>query len=537
MKSISQALLWEMSRHWYWLVIGFFAAALFPFLSFFSLRSLGIPPDSPEMIRIHAFLMPFHFLIFFFCVIGTQGPIQRLYGYPLSNATIACWNMFSGIGMMFSGVALTLLWFNMQFQANWSVLAPALYFTMAFSLLQPYTRMAHKTIFTILVTLILVILLAIGFVTRYEATSKNPIPWEQPTSIEVLVMIGLTIVSAMGLVKTIAIDRHGEDKVDRIAEQLIAWHNYLWSFWSFEKASTEKLQGSVSAHLWYLWRIQGRSYPILIAGMLIVGSIVCVTQDDVGLSQFKPDPLLRIEPIMALWWMTLLAAAFGTGFGMLNADAATLIRRKKTVEESLRDFNLFRMGAFQSSLPISNEQLARAIFLTAAKGSLVAAALSLLAFVVISIFKIDLISGLWRSSFAGWYWLGLLFLPWAAMGCSATVCLFGRVRIIAVATAALVGIIVLVAIPETQERCILFLAIASIVAVMAASAVGVRIGALSARTIGVASAGWVSMISLIYACCPIEISTWTMSWMILLATVAILPISVMPVAIAFNRHR
>ena len=33
MKSISQALLWEMSRHWYWLVIGFFAAALFPFFS------------------------------------------------------------------------------------------------------------------------------------------------------------------------------------------------------------------------------------------------------------------------------------------------------------------------------------------------------------------------------------------------------------------------------------------------------------------------------------------------------------------------
>jgi hypothetical protein len=27
MKSMSQALLWEMSRHWYWLVIGFFAAA------------------------------------------------------------------------------------------------------------------------------------------------------------------------------------------------------------------------------------------------------------------------------------------------------------------------------------------------------------------------------------------------------------------------------------------------------------------------------------------------------------------------------
>jgi hypothetical protein len=207
MKSMSQALLWEMSRHWYWLVIGFFAAALFPFLSLFSLRSLGIPPESPEMIRIHAFLMTFHFLIFFFGVIGTQGPIQRLYGYPLSNATIACWSMFSGIGLMFSGVAIMLLWFNVQFQASWPVLGTAL----------------------------------------------------------------------------------------------------------------------------------------------------------------------------------------------------------------------------------------------------IAIAMSLFTFVVISIVKIDLVSGLWQSSFAGWYWLGLFFIPWAAMGCSVTVCLFGRVPLVVAVVAALVGIIVLVAIASMVQ--------------------------------------------------------------------------------------
>jgi hypothetical protein len=66
--------------------------------------------------------------------------------------------------------------------------------------------------------------------------------------------------------------------------------------------------------------------------------------------------------------------------------------------------------------------------------------------VVISIVKIDLVSGLWQSSFAGWYWLGLFFIPWAAMGCSATVCLFGRVPLVVAVVAALVGIIVLVAI-------------------------------------------------------------------------------------------
>jgi hypothetical protein len=443
--------------------------------------------------------------------------------------------MFSGISLMFFGVAITLVWFNMQFQANWPVLGPALYFTMAFSLLQPFARVSHKTVFTLIAIFVLVIALAIGFVTRYAATSKNPILWEQPTSIEVLIMVGLTIISSIALVKTIALDRHGEDKVDPIAQQIIAFQKYLWSFWSSDKASPQKFDGSVNAYIWYLWKTQGRSYPIIVIGMLAVGTVL--TQGDVAMTEFKPDPRMRLEPIMALWWMTLFGAAFGIGLGMLNPDAATLMRRKKTVEESLRDFHLFRMGAFQSSLPMNYEQLSRAILLTAAKGSLIAIALSLFTFVVISIVKIDLVSGLWQSSFAGWYWLGLFFIPWAAMGCSATVCLFGRVPLVVAVTAALVGVIVLVAIPSTQAWCILSVSIASVLVVLAALAIGLRNGQLSARTVAAAVAGWIALLVLSCLSAPMELTNWILSWLVLLATVAILPIIVMPVAIAFNRHR
>jgi hypothetical protein len=83
--------------------------------------------------------------------------------------------------------------------------------------------------------------------------------------------------------------------------------------------------------------------------------------------------------------------------------------------------------------------------------ALIAIAMSLFTFVVISIVKIDLVSGLWQSSFAGWYWLGLFFIPWAAMGCSVTVCLFGRVPLVVSVVAALVGIIVLVAIASMVQ--------------------------------------------------------------------------------------
>ncbi|MCU0710147.1 MAG: hypothetical protein MUF23_17865, partial [Pirellula sp.] len=80
MRSITQAMLWESSRHWYWLAIGFVLGALFPFLSLLSLRSLGMPPDAPELIRLQTFLFPFHCLLLTLGVIGMQGPPQRLYG-------------------------------------------------------------------------------------------------------------------------------------------------------------------------------------------------------------------------------------------------------------------------------------------------------------------------------------------------------------------------------------------------------------------------------------------------------------------------
>lgn len=146
-------------------------------------------------------------------------------------------------------------------------------------------------------------------------------------------------------------------------------------------------------------------------------------------------------------------------------------------------------------------------------------------------------AGLWQSSFAGWYWLGLLFIPWAAMGCSATVCLFGRVQFVVAVTAALVGVIVLVTIPTTQEWCSLFLAIASVLAVLATLVIGHRNGQLSARTIAAAIAGWISLFFLSCLFAPLELTSWILSWLVLLTTVAILPITLMPIAIAFNRHR
>jgi hypothetical protein len=169
--------------------------------------------------------------------------------------------------------------------------------------------------------------------------------------------------------------------------------------------------------------------------------------------------------------------------------------------------------------------------------ALIAIAMSLFTFVVISIVKIDLVSGLWQSSFAGWYWLGLFFIPWAAMGCSVTVCLFGRVPLVVAVTAALVGVIVLVAIPSTQAWCILSVSIASVLVVLAALAIGCRNGLLSTETITAAVAGWISLLVLSCLSSPMELTNWIVSWLVLLATVAILPIIVMPVAIAFNRHR
>jgi len=97
---------------------------------------------------------------------------------------------------------------------------------------------------------------------------------------------------------------------------------------------------------------------------LLVGSILFFPFLDLGAVPSEQDPLL----IITIAWMILFAVPVGLGLGMMNP------------EESLRNGDISKMGSFLSSLPISNEQISRAILMTAAKVSLISVAMSLVTF-------------------------------------------------------------------------------------------------------------------------------------------------------------
>ncbi len=106
--------------------------------------------------------MPFSFWALFLGVVGTQGPVRRLYSYPLSDSAIALWHMLTGIVMISAGCSRINLWLNLQFRTGWPILGPTLYFAMAFAVLQPYSRISYKTVSTIVTIPVVVLILIFG---------------------------------------------------------------------------------------------------------------------------------------------------------------------------------------------------------------------------------------------------------------------------------------------------------------------------------------------------------------------------------------
>jgi hypothetical protein len=390
---------------------------------------------------------------------------------------------------------------------------------------------SHKTFFLVVGAAGIVILLVIGFVALNNGLSKTPQLWMQLTVTQVLAMIGIGILSMFLFVQSVAIDRHGEDRKDYFVMGLKKLQNGLW----VETNRDQTFANGTAAHSWSLWKTHHQVYALASILFFIAGGIIYCWLPD-SYEPFKPDPRLRLELITALTWQTFLAFVFGLVLGMLNADSSNS-RRAMALEESIRDVNSFKMGSFLSALPMSNEQLARTILLTSARVSLIVALALLLVLAILSIVKADLISGLWRSSYAGWYWLALILLPWSVMTSGATMCLFGRARLYFAAILTLVGWIVLISLPIPQVWTVFVSAMLAISAAVGSSLLGLKRRCTSPSTIAVAWSAWLVLGAVIGFASPIPLSAWSMSWIALLTTMAILPCLLMPVAISFNRCR
>lgn len=542
--TLLRTFIWEMSMKWHLLLLGFLGGVLPLLLFLWLLTSVGLPVQSPEFIRTHTFLMPFSFLALFLGIVGIQGPVRRLYSYPISDSAIASWHMLTGISMIAAGCSLIILGLNYQFHADWPILGPTLYFAMAFAVLQPCSRIAYKTVSTIVAIPFVALILVLGFLSRYSAMKSQPKLWSEISLFEFGVLATVTLGAMILFHRSVKLDRHNLGTSDLVIDlwmKVESWiRNRLPKFGFIRSA----FRDGFAAHRWLLWR-QNQSLFYL---NLLFAFVACVLYATTA----EPEPKLVKSQFLfsGIHWFpiilsTMLALIMGIGLSSYNTDS-TPSRDKVTFEEKLQSMNFLIMGSFFSTLPISNTRLSNAILLTALRGVLMSFALTLLAAGVLYLLGMDLISEIWSSGLLGLYGLVLIALPWSAVGVTATVCLIGRNKLLIAYWFSLIAGIALIGLPFTRPFTILALGLGAtatnLLLVSRRNAIrkgqtGKPCATEDSRQLGLAMAIWLILLAISWQMPSLKSAASFGSAFVLLSSASVLPLIAMPLAISLNRTR
>ena len=119
MRSMPQALVWEMFSHGRWSLPGFFLLGnAIPLLTYSALSRIGIDANDPAFITLQFSFLPLVIFQFAVGIVVAQGPMARLYAAPISANSIVAWHMFSG-GILLALETAAAAWlYNWLFDVN-----------------------------------------------------------------------------------------------------------------------------------------------------------------------------------------------------------------------------------------------------------------------------------------------------------------------------------------------------------------------------------------------------------------------------------
>lgn len=542
--NLVRAFLWEMSKKWHLLLLGFLGGILPLFLFLWLLTSVGLPILSPEFIRTYTFLMPFSFLALFLGIAGIQGPVRRLYSYPISDSAIALWHMLSGIAIITVSCGLIIQGLNFVFQAGWPIMGPSLYFAMAFAVMQPCTRIAYKTVSTIVTIPAVALILILGFLSRYSAARSQPTLWSELSLIEVCIFAVVTVGAVLLFNRSIKLDRHNIGRSDPLVDLWIRAETWMSNRLTRSRFSSSDLRNGFAAQCWYLWRLN-RSVFYLNAIILLLAGIFFATTAIRGATSVESSFVFNGVHGFPLILSTLLAAAMGIGLGSSNTDSSPY-RDKVTFEEKLQSLNLVTIGAFLSTLPISNTRLSNAVLLTAFRGVLSSAILTLIAAGTLYFVGIDLITDVWNAGQLGLYLFAILTLPWSAAGLTSTVCLCGRNYLLIVFWFSLIAGIALLGLPVTRPYTMLAMACGAtctnvVLLIKRIARIKSQFSQRHATEdrwqVGFAIVLWIVLLAISWQMPFLRSAEFFGAGSVLLPSICVLPIIAMPLAIRVNRTR
>jgi hypothetical protein len=361
-------MLWQFSRWNLWLMpaqlvfVGFVPCFLFAALWHV------LPVDSrtpifyqePSLITIHVFFLIASAFGFAEAALRLQGKMTRLYTAPISTASLVAWFTVPACILVGLETAILLWVSNRLFQTPFPIVGPALFAAaLTTSLRLLFHPQATKSWLCLSFVIGLGSMQSLWLCSQYGGLPRMKYYWKDLTSLDVLVLIGFSLIAYAGTVWWVAQDRCGE--AGRAFQWRAAWERVM-GFWSASSFRLTQISSASHAQFWYEKRrnlIKGLPFGVAV-GLVLFGCGAILEgiseQPSAEFSQKMYDMLF-----IFCGWIVVLGSIFGLGSGLSD-----YVPHRRREEPSARQVFLGEgiggMGGFQSTLPLQANQFSSAIF-------------------------------------------------------------------------------------------------------------------------------------------------------------------------------
>lgn len=546
MRSIPQALLWEGLVRGRWSVLGMFLVGnAIPCMVYEALSGYRISLNEtalPFLVLQFSFLQ----LIILQFAIGiaiAQGPMSRLFTWPISSHAIVAWHSLSGSLLLAVETALAASLYNWLFQAGWPILGPAVFAAVAWTAIQllQFIRV-QPSLSGMCVWCSPLLFLIFWLSSRFGSFLSPPkYYWHEATTGDLLT---LAIVAAICYGMAIAGVR-----VARSGEQLPQigfsdWLSRQWESLTLWSSIRSNFRSAVHAQLWHEFKLRGWAPPfissIVTSLAMIAIARVLITGD---WSFIESREILSAIPALVMW-ITAFPIVWGAIFAF--EDSSNLgEKRDKSGSELFDPKTSEAMGSFLATLPFDNKMFADVILWTVAK-STISVLLPVLPVLVIIWFA-NVMPSLVSDPGIGAWWLPLVLItPWICMANAAS---FAFIAQCGSKTFLITLGVACILLPIARLLLSDALFVQSVLPASTAVSIAIvvitiwvfdrshRINPLTTRTQRLCVAIVLAIFVTAYLCRPTNPPIVAFPFLLAVASLAVLPFAALPLTIGASRHR
>ena len=549
MRSIPQALMWEMFSRGRWHILGFFVLGnLLPLLVYGALSPFEMDPNDSALLIMHLCFLPIVLFQFAVGIVAAQGSLSRLYTTPISTASLVAWHMFPGGVLLAIEVAVAAWTYNILFQAGWPIWGPALFAAAAWSSSQLMVSVSQRTMSSFCLAGTPCVLIFAWLRSRYGGWFSNATHyWSEVTPVETATLLGFVGLAYIVTVMAVTRDRCGEPM-----PSLGGW-KWLMRTWDAMTADSETelrpFRSPAHAQFWYEWRLKGLALPSgVVIAMIVTGGVWLIR---IAAGHAGDDILMQLHVglLAGGGCLPLMAGVIGMMVGVASIDN-TARHHHATIRDLAGGNSFEEMGHFLSTRPLTNQDFAKSALKIAIRSLLISWGLwatafagSLLLAVLTNQIPVPLF-----GPFGAWYLPLTLLGSWVAFTNLATIVLSGRgVKIIFVGVTALIsygaGMIVTKEVfsSEAQNKVFETLMWIGSIAIIGITLLAFRrahrFSCLSLKSQCQAGFVGLGIVILAIALRPADLPVLAYPMILAFSSLVIMPLATTPLAIAWNRHR